>query len=96
VAGGGLVELSYDARVEAEIRRGPRPEITYPGCLLCVGGVRRQREADSENDREPDPPHRHLGGGWLAGSLAERRDAHQHRAAHVRSPIHLTPANVTG
>src|SRR6266550_96268 len=25
----------------------------------------------SENNREPDPPHGHLGGGWLAGSLAD-------------------------
>ena len=32
-------------------------------------------------DREPDHPHGHLGEGWLAGSLAERRDAHQHGAA---------------
>lgn len=34
------MELSYDARVEAEIGRGPRPEVTYPGHpsrLLCVG-----------------------------------------------------------
>jgi len=27
-----------------------------------------------------DPPHEHLGGGWLPGSLAEGRDAHQQRA----------------
>jgi hypothetical protein len=25
-------------------------------------------------------------GGWLAGSLAEGRDAHQHRAARTRHP----------
>jgi hypothetical protein len=25
------------------------------------------RPADPEHDREPDPPHGHLGGGWLAG-----------------------------
>jgi len=23
--------------------------------------------AQSDNDREPDPPHTHLGGGWLTG-----------------------------
>ena len=26
---------------------------------------------EHENDREPDPPHEHLGGGWLGGSLAD-------------------------
>jgi hypothetical protein len=35
-------------------------------------------------DREPDPPHAHLGGGWLAGSLAERRDVHQRGGAHEK------------
>ncbi len=24
-------------------------------------------KSEAENDREPDPPHGHLGGGWLAG-----------------------------
>jgi hypothetical protein len=28
----------------------------------------------------------HLGGGWLAMSLAERHDAHQSRAARARHP----------
>jgi hypothetical protein len=28
----------------------------------------------------------HLGGGWLAGSVAERHDAHQHRDARTRRP----------
>ena len=30
-----------------------------------------RHNGESENDREPDQPHRHLGGGWLAGSLAD-------------------------
>ena len=40
---------------------------------LRLHGDRRRRdakckiEADSENDRELDPQHLHLGGGWLAG-----------------------------
>jgi hypothetical protein len=38
-------------------------------------------EADGENDREPDPPHRHLVG-MACRSLAERHDAHQHGDAH--------------
>src|SRR5262245_56870039 len=29
---------------------------------------------------EPEPPPGHLGGAWLAGSLAERRDVHQRGA----------------
>ena len=45
--------------------------------LLRPSRERRKSETDSENDREPDQRHEHLGGGWLAGSLAERRDAHQ-------------------
>src|SRR5437870_13755697 len=45
------------------------------GSLLSLGGERRKNEA--ENDREPDQPHGHLGGGRLPGSLAERQDAHQ-------------------
>jgi hypothetical protein len=32
---------------------------------LLFDGKRNIEE--SENDREPDPPHEHLGGGWLAG-----------------------------
>jgi hypothetical protein len=36
---------------------------------------RRKNEAESENDRELDQRHWHLGGG-LPGSLAERHDAH--------------------
>jgi hypothetical protein len=48
--------------------------------LLRLASERRKNEADSENDREPDHPHGHLGrDGW--GSLAERHDTHQHGAA---------------
>src|SRR5439155_24364734 len=46
-------------------------------CPGLRGGERRNNETESENDREPDPPHGHLGGGRLPGSLAERREAHQ-------------------
>ncbi len=35
--------------------------------LLRDGGARHGEEIDNENDREPDPPHGHLGGGWLPG-----------------------------
>jgi hypothetical protein len=37
--------------------------------LLRSGGERRKSETESEN--EPDPPHGHLAGGWLAESLAD-------------------------
>src|SRR4029453_10093976 len=53
--------------------------------LLPLSSERRKRETDSENDREPDPPHGHLDGGRLPGSLAERWDAHQHGAADDQS-----------
>jgi hypothetical protein len=49
-------------------------------CLLRLGAERRKKQTENENDREPDPPHGHLGGGWLPGSLAERHDAHQQSA----------------
>src|SRR2546430_1806201 len=39
--------------------------------------------AESTRYGEPDPPHGHLGGGWLVGSLDERHDGHQHRAARA-------------
>jgi hypothetical protein len=54
----------------AELRR-EETEQAKPGdfsCLLRLGdGDRRETEAESENNREPDQPHEHLGGGWLAG-----------------------------
>src|SRR3989442_918078 len=34
---------------------------------LRDGGEWRKNETDRENENEPDPPHGHLGGGWLAG-----------------------------
>src|SRR5262245_21452491 len=40
------------------------------GRLLRLGDERRKRETDSENDREPDPPHGHLGR-MASGSLAD-------------------------
>jgi len=49
------------------------PEIAdpvyLPGWLLALGGERRKSEADSENDREPDPPHGHLSGCRLYRAL---------------------------
>ena len=53
--------------------------------LLRLGCERRKNEANKEHDREPDPPHEHRGEGWLAGSLAERRDVHQ-RGGTSRGP----------
>jgi hypothetical protein len=40
--------------------------------LLGLARERRKREADGENDREPDHPHGHLGM-MTGGSLAEDR-----------------------
>ena len=37
--------------------------------LLCRSSIRFKREPDCENDREPDPPHAHLGmDGWRESS----------------------------
>jgi hypothetical protein len=70
------------------VERHSWPLSTRPATLR-LGGDWRKSEAGGENDREPDQPHGHLGGGWLAGSLAERRDAHQHapRANKPSAPI---------
>jgi len=57
-------------------RHVENPDSRHLACLLRLGGEWREDEADSENDREPDPPHGHLGGGRLPGSLAEDRYAH--------------------
>ena len=35
--------------------------------LLCPSAERRKIETESEDDREPDRPHGHLGGGRLEG-----------------------------
>jgi len=46
------------------VRRGGGRQKTYSGDLprrLRVGDERRKYEAESENDREPDSPHGHLG-----------------------------------
>src|SRR5215831_4020298 len=38
-----------------------------PGRPQALNVERRAKQAESDHDREPDPPHQHLGGGWLAG-----------------------------
>jgi len=51
-------------------RNGSRSKYTDPidsRRLLSLDGERHKSKADSENEREPDQPHEHLGGGWLAG-----------------------------
>jgi len=42
----------------------------FSGGLLRLSGE-RSKKTKSERDREPDPPHQHLDGGRLAGSLAD-------------------------
>jgi len=38
---------------------------------LRLADERCKHETQSDNDREPDPPHGHLDRGWLAGSLSD-------------------------
>src|SRR6266545_2751073 len=80
-------------------------EITYPGHfrgLLCLASKRRSEEDESDNDREPDPPHGYLGGGWLAGSLADvsacgfQRDEEQAAEAISHGLRARGPARATG
>jgi len=49
-----------------------------PGPPCCVSAAIGSRKlAESENDREPDPPHGAPRWRMAGGSLAERRDGHQ-------------------
>jgi hypothetical protein len=50
--------------IEADVRESDPPDLPS---LLRLSDERRKKHAETENDREPDQPHRHLGGGWLAG-----------------------------
>src|SRR5262249_28304787 len=49
---------------------------------LSFNSERRENETDSENDREPDPPHTHLGGGWLAGVYQRTAGRRSHAASY--------------
>ena len=43
------------------------PADTINLASLLRGALKRQKKGKSKYDREPDPSHGHLGGGWLAG-----------------------------
>src|SRR3989442_14874670 len=61
-------------RLSGGISGRPDSEDTNPPHLLGLlrpSGERRDQHAKSKSDREPDPQHEHLGGRWLAGSLAD-------------------------
>jgi NADPH:quinone reductase-like Zn-dependent oxidoreductase len=74
--------LNYRDNLIMATRLGAEPQLPLvpasdmAGVVVDVGADcwRHKREAESENDREPDQPHGHLGGGWLAGSLADEDD----------------------
>ena len=58
--------------VERGLRIGLRitgqvPDPYRLGRRLPLGSIGRENEARGQNDREPDPPHGHLGEGRLAG-----------------------------
>ena len=43
-------------------------QVTLPSRPIMIRSVMSgSEEGENENDREPDRPHGHLGGGWLAG-----------------------------
>src|SRR4029453_8247737 len=61
-----LTEGIAPLRVTGQVGR----QVAYSsdlGRLLSLRSERRKSEAESENDREPDQRHGHLGGEWLAG-----------------------------
>jgi len=61
-----------------------------PGLLGCrhsrPDGVQENRFRFEHDYREPDQPRGHLGGGRLAGSLAERHNAYQHPLPRLGLP----------
>ena len=63
---------------------------------LRLGGERHKNEAESENDREPDQPHGHLGGGCCRESSRTPRRAPEQRRRSTSSrcgrPRHRRPA----
>jgi hypothetical protein len=71
--GGNVTGLSTLApelegkRLEGWRRVSQIPNRYGSSCLQRLKGERHQNHAESENDREPDQPHGHLGEGWLAG-----------------------------
>ena len=68
-------------------RRRPGPDETNPvdlPRLLCVGGERRKREAQRENN-EPDKPHEHLvEDGWRESTGTPRRAPAKRRMRRAR------------
>src|SRR5262249_17459568 len=62
-------------RAGASVRLGvEHADLGNASRLLRVTGYRCEREANRENDREPDPPHGHLTG-MAGGSLARKSRA---------------------
>src|SRR4029453_18532771 len=66
-----VVLPSASALSSARGSRGPSSQsavnVGEPNRLLPVLGLDPHVLVTHERDREPDPPHAHLGGGWLAG-----------------------------
>src|SRR6516162_2364795 len=64
-----LAKCGHDAR---RISRAPLAEVAnhWHAHVLRLTGERREYQAEHENDRKTDPPHRHLGGdGWRESTL---------------------------
>src|SRR6267142_2471192 len=61
--------------------------------LLRLCGERRKNEGLSEND-EPDQPHGHLGGGWLAGVYQNKTDLNYWRCAGSSVRLMTAPHDV--
>src|SRR5262249_47198573 len=64
--------------------------------LLRLASERRKNEADSEQDREPDPPHRAPQVGIAGGSLAEGHERHQSSPTRYRVGLGPLVVSVSG
>jgi hypothetical protein len=64
--------LSFSASFQLSLQRhdaryhGSDSTPTRRAFTACFGEW-SSKKADDKGHREPDPPHGHLGGGWLAG-----------------------------
>jgi len=88
VAEAALQRLPLAKIVGRRVARPEHADARHLCRLLRLASERRESEADNDDDREPDPSRRHLGGdGWQESNKPPP-------CGRVRYPTRLTTANV--